>query len=117
MNLTGDEYYAENNVANEEAIYLTYDSDVTVGTSGVEKTGIENSVRVAFAQIGRVENKQYQGDDVKKVTGITCADDETNGVTGICRLAQIWEPNDTDHIANAISFYDTACTQRTGEAT
>ena len=116
-NMSGEAYYPTNNILNEEAIYLTYDSDVTVGTSGVEKTGIENSVRVAFAQIGRVENKQYQGDDVKKITGITCADNEANGVTGICRLAQIWEPNDTDHIDNAISFYNTACTQRTGDAT
>ena len=116
-NMSGEAYYSDNNVLNEEAIYLTYDSDVTVGTSGVENTGIENSVRVAFAQIGRVQNKQYTEADVSKVTGITCTDDEANGVTGICRLAQIWEPNDTDHIDNAISFYNTSCTERTGSAT
>ena len=32
--LTGDEYYAENNVANEEAIYLTNDSKVEISKNG-----------------------------------------------------------------------------------
>ena len=114
-NMSGEAYYADNNMLNEEAIYLTYDSDVTVGTAGTKDTGIENSVRVAFAQIGRVESKTYTEDNVSNVTGITCTDNEDTGVTGICRLAQIWEPNDTDHIANAISFYNTSCTNRTGK--
>lgn len=49
MNLSGDAYYEENNTANEEAIYLTYESAVTAGTSGITNSGIENSVRVGFA--------------------------------------------------------------------
>ena len=114
-NMSGEKYYTDYNEENEEAIYLTYDSDVTVGTSGVENTGIENSVRVAFAQIGRVENQEYKkGDDtypVSTVTGITC---KTEGsVTGICqRTATIWEPNDTNHITNAINWYDESCSLR-----
>ena len=115
-NMSGEKYYSEYNQENEEAIYLTYDSDVTVGTSGTQNTGIENSVRVAFAQIGRVENKEYKKNDetnpVTTVTGITC---ETAGaVTGICkRTATIWEPNDKDHITNATKWYDESCAQRT----
>ena len=123
-NMSGEAYYWENNQANEEAIYLTYDSDVTVGTSGVSNTGIENSVRVAFAQIGRVENQEYSSQEdatykVGTVTGITCdttANESTAGVTGICsRPATIWEPNDTNHVANAGSWFAKSCLNRTAE--
>lgn len=107
-NFSGREYYVEDNVLNEEAIYLTDDSEVVVSeTGGVESTGIENSVRVAFAQIGRVNGKTT---NVGTITGITCSD--TTDVTGICRTAQIWEPNDTAHTANAISYYQTSCKTR-----
>jgi hypothetical protein len=55
-NLSGNEYYTENNVLNEEDVFLTTNSAVKVSTNGgVAGTGIENSVRVGFAQIGRVE--------------------------------------------------------------
>ena len=107
-NFSGRAYYVEDNVLNEEAIYLTDDSEVVVSESGgVSTTGIENSVRVAFAQIGRVNGKTT---DVSTITGITCTDDAN--VTGICRTAQIWEPNDTAHVANAISYYQTSCKTR-----
>ena len=107
-NFSGREYYVEDNVLNEEAIYLTDDSEVVVSESGgVSSTGIENSVRVAFAQIGRVNGKTT---DVSTITGITCTDD-TN-VTGICRTAQIWEPNDKAHVPAAISYYETSCKTR-----
>lgn len=108
-NLSGNEYYADYNPDNEEAIYLDTKSAVKVGSSGVAKTGIENSVRVAFAQIGRVKSTESVAD----ITGITC---ETKGkVTGICtRDAQIWEPNDTKHVKNAINWYSTSCKKRTG---
>lgn len=107
-NFSGREYYATNDILNEEAIYLTDDSEVKVSeTGGVSSTGIENSVRVAFAQIGRVNGSTT---NVDTITGITCTDD-TN-VTGICRTAQIWEPNDTDHVAAAISYYQTSCKSR-----
>ena len=58
-NLSGTEYYTENNPLNEEAIYLTTNSAVKVSENGgVDKTGIENSVRVAFAQIELLLNKR-----------------------------------------------------------
>ena len=116
-NLSGDEYYVENNVDNEEAIYLTYDSSVTVGQGGSAESGIQNSVRVAFTQIGRVIATTT---DQGKITGINCTGDETptedTDVTGICRNATIWEPNDTKHVANAINWYKKSCLKREGTA-
>jgi len=111
-NLSGDAYYPTNDPLNEEAIYLQYDSEVKVGSTGVSNTGIENSVRVAFAQLGRVS---AETEDVATITGITCSDvkDGTDTVvTGICRDAAIWEPNDTKHVTNAINYYNTSCLKR-----
>ena len=112
-NLSGQEYYETKNPDNEEAIYLTVDSAVTVANGGVANSGIENSVRVAFAQIGRVK---ADTESVSNITKITCNDvakgtDQVK-VTGICREAQIWEPNDKAHNINAINWYDTACFTR-----
>ena len=114
-NLSGEEYYIENNPENEEAIYLNTNSSVTVATDGgVENTGIENSIRVAFTQLGRIENTEAP-EAVSTITAMTCADDQegTYPVTGICRNAQIWEPNDTAHVQNAINWYNTSCLART----
>ena len=110
-NLSGNEYYKELNIRNEEAIYLTPESSVTVSDAGgVANTGIENSVRVAFAQIGRVVATT---EDSNTIQGITCTSDDN--VTGICtRDAQIWEPNDKDHVQNAINYYNESCKLRTG---
>ena len=117
-NLSGREYYVENNQLNEEAIYLTTNSAVTVASDGIANTGIENSVRVAFAQVGRVK---ADTESVSNITGITCSDvAESDGqaqVTGICRNAQIWEPNDTDHVQNAINWYNTSCSLRNEDGT
>jgi hypothetical protein len=106
-NLSGEEYYTDLSKDNEEAIYLTNNSKVAVGSSGVANTGIENSVRVAFAEIGRVIATTT---DASKIQGITCTGG--NGVTGICRTAQIWEPNDTKHVGDALNWYDTTCLAR-----
>ena len=108
-NFSGSQYLTELNPLDEEAIYLTDDSEVTVANGGVANTGIENSVRVAFGQVGRVAQTAKP---VSTITGITCTDG--NGVTGICRTAQIWEPNDKAHVANAISWYNSTCKKRTG---
>ena len=115
-NLSGHEYYTENNVLNEEDIFLTTNSAVTVSSNGgVAGTGIENSVRVAFAQIGRVEATDGVA-SVDNITNITCTDvakaEGQAQVTGICRSAQIWEPNDTKHVQNAINWYETSCKTR-----
>ena len=119
-NLSGEEYYTDLNGGNEEAIYLTTDSVVTVASAGADAskgdeagvagTGIENSVRVGFAQIARVKaTETTQG----TITGMTCATGQS-GVTVICgdRPAQIWEPNDTKHVQNAINWYNESCKAR-----
>ena len=137
-NFTGSKYYREYKESAEEAIYLTVDSAVRVSDIGddvgVEGTGIENSVRVGFAQIGRTIGTLDVGEEkvdeamvpkagTKLLRSISCedvgtaedTDDKT--VTGICkhdRKAVIWEPNDVDHVPGAISYYQTACRKRTG---
>ena len=122
-NSSGSEYYSNYNELNEEAIYLTNDSKVKVGSTGVADAGIENSVRVAFAQIGRVQaptTTNTEGDDIAKIQGITCnggTGTVANGITGICRTATIWEPNDTDHVTDALTWYSTTCMARTGADT
>ena len=114
-NFSGTAYFTENNEANEEAIYLTPDSKVSIGSSGIASSGIQNSVRVAFAQIGRVS---AYNNTATQITGITCSDagsdtKDPSYVTGICRKAQIWEPNDTKHVATAINWYTKSCKKRT----
>ena len=121
-NKSGEEYYSDNNVLNEEDIYLTDNSKVTVANlgaqatsasdDGVPGTGIENSVRVGFVQIGRVEQ---DGATQEQIIGIKCKDNvSAHNVTGICRTATIWEPNDKDHVQNAINWYNESCQKRTG---
>ena len=112
-NMSGKEYYKEYNPLNEEAIYLTPNSKVTASANGGDdKAGIENSVRIGFSQIGRVK---ADVEDETKIQGINCAGTEADGVTTICekRDAQIWEPNDTKHVQNAINWYNTSCKKRT----
>jgi hypothetical protein len=120
-NLSGNEYYTENNVLNEEDVFLTTNSAVKVSTNGgVAGTGIENSVRVGFAQIGRVEATPGVA-STDNITDITCTDvaagEGQAQVTGICRQAQIWEPNDTAHVQNAINWYETSCNTRKEDGT
>ncbi len=129
-NYTGAQYIEGLNTADEEAIYLTDESSVAVTLTGAnggttdaaedairQASGIENSVRVAFAQVGRVVGTE---DDETVITGITCngtAGTVTAGVTGICRDASIWEPNDTAHVDGAINYYNNNCGYRgTGSA-
>ena len=125
-NLSGNEYYYKNEQANEENIYLNLDSSVVVKTNGSdsqEKTGIENSIRLGFTQIGRVEATTPT---TSIITGMNCTGTDmsasgykyTEGdVTGICRNAQIWEPNDTDHENNALNWYGTSCITRKSTGT
>ena len=120
-NLSGEAYYPEDNVLNEEAIYLNTNSAVTVALDGEGNAGIENSVRVGFVQLGRVSAALDTDDeDIQNlVTSMTCADseDDVNNpqhVTGICRNAAIWEPNDTKHVQNALNWYNESCLERTG---
>lgn len=110
-NSSGNKYYPEYNPLNEEAIYLVPESEVTISSSGgAVNTGIENSVRVAFAQIGRVV-ATTPTEDGSEIRAIKC--NSGGAVTSICdRVATIWEPNDTKHVNNAINWYTTSCLAR-----
>lgn len=116
-NFSARQYISELNILDEEAIYLTTNSEVKVSDSGLKGTGIENSARVAFTQIGRVIGTTL---NQEKITTIKCNGDNNknsnvvDGVTGICRDSTIWEPNDLDHEENAIKYYNTSCRRRTG---
>ncbi len=101
-NTTDEAYYDNVNIQNEEAIYLTIDSAVT---AGVADYGLENSVRVGFAQIARMEIPETGNVSAAEIQGLTCS-----ATDAICRPAAIWEPNDTKHSANAIDFYGENCT-------
>ena len=108
-NMSGDAYYSDiTDPSNEEAIYLDTESSVTADDAGNTASGIENSVRIAFAQIGRVRSDAK----VDLIRSISCATAE--GITPICndRLATIYEPNDTDHVANAINWFSKTCKKR-----
>lgn len=110
-NKSGSEYYVEYG-DNEEAIYLAYDSAVTAGDT--KSYGIENSVRVAFAQIGRTKSDA----DSSVIQGIACSDKNT-GVTSLCehKDATIWEPNDTKHDKTAITWVSKSCDIRNSDGT
>ena len=72
-----------------------------------------------------VDRDDMMHDDTDKwntVTGMTCAGSKDAQdkvvVTGICRDAAIWEPNENTHTAAAIKWYETTCKARkaaTGE--
>ena len=112
-NMSGDEYYSDiTTPSNEEAIYLDDGSQAIGVDAGSVKSGIENSVRIAFAQIGRVQSNASNS----LIQQISCASG-VSGMTPICtnRYAAIWEPNDTVHNANALKWYNTTCKKRNSE--
>ena len=134
-NMSGEAYYETLQPGvegNEEAVYLTPESDVTVSSAGgIAGTGIENSVRVAFTQVGRVkatvsDTLEGSDDGAHIVQSISCGGNGEAGdtysvtrgsvvatVTGICaKQATIWEPNDAKHVQNALNWYQTSCTKR-----
>ncbi len=120
-NETGADYRPGLDITGEEAIYLLDESAVDVVLTGEEEggttdaaedavrsaSGIENSIRVAFAQIGRVIGTTEGTEGVETIAGITCT--SAADVTGICRTATIWEPNDTAHTDGAINYYNLNC--------
>ncbi len=124
-NTGGAEYLTTYDPTAEEKLYLLTDSVVAVNVAGADDeavaaiAGIENSVRVAFAQIGRVSaGTETPG----LITGIACgdvigADDSAtegnvDGVTGICEDAVIWEPNDMKHADVAVDWHTRYCRTR-----
>lgn len=115
----GVDYIEEYNADDDEAIYLTTNSSVTVVKSGEEETedyGLANSVRLAFAQIGRVASATATSEDI---VGMICnpiasGDDgelAEGDQTGLCEATEttIWEPNDTLHNDKLIEYFNRVC--------
>ena len=108
-NMSGDAYYDTiTDPSNEEAIYLAKDSSVTAGDSGNKVAGVENSARIAFAQIGRVKSTAA----TSLIQAISCT--EATGITPICtdRLATIYEPNNKKHVDSAVTWFGKTCKTR-----
>lgn len=116
-NGTKDAYDATYDADADEAIYLSRGDNSSVkfdsAGSGDENYGVENSIRIAFAQIGRVKS----GTAAATAQGITCTGNTT--VTSLCTNAgtTIWEPNDTAHKTNLINYYNLACKQKVSPTT
>ena len=105
-NISGSYYNEELNEADEEAIYLEFESAVTIPEDAVEGTGIENSIRVAFAQVGRVRASVKEQEVLAKISCDPLGSGQISikdGVTGICRQAVIWEQTILNIFKNAIS--------------
>ena len=109
-NGTGNEYAD----ADDEAVFLTTDSQVVITSAGngigSPDYGLENSVRVAFARIGRIAS---YGATAASAQAIACSDSGS-----LCsNPAQIWEPNDAAHKAKLINYYTQACKNKTSATT
>lgn len=119
----GVDYIEKYDEADDEAIYLTTNSAVSVVKAGgpeVEDYGLANSVRVAFAQIGRVASATATQEQIVQMVCSptnTGKDEEENTIpakgeqTGLCKETQttIWEPNDTAHNEKLIEYFERVC--------
>ena len=123
----GVDYIEKYNEEDDEAIYLTTNSAVSVvksGDSNEQDYGLANSVRVAFAQIGRVASATAT---TEEIIGMVCSPENsgTDGEdgekypvkgeqTGLCKETKttIWEPNDKAHDAELIKYFGRVCKGR-----
>lgn len=119
-NGAGSEYNPNYNEVDDEAIYLTTDSIVSAISAGTDNYGLQNSVRVAFVQIGRIGIRDSEED---VTPDIRCTSDTGTTYTSLCNQATnpyktvIWEPNDKGHTAPMIERYNRVCGKRTGNTT
>ena len=114
-NLSGNEYYEENNPLNEEAIYLLPESSVKVSLNGVENTGIENSVRVGFVQLGRVKSCLIRNagglavnDPASYATGSTCQAILPDDDTGLYSSLPTYAVSRNLAVTDNVNIYDGA---------
>lgn len=135
-NQSGSGYIEEYDQYGDEGIYLINESSVVLTSSGSDENGqpltggdgIENSIRLAFMQIGRVSSTNA-GEPAQK---ISCEDDEENGVTSLCNKGispvednelglgitwNIWEPNDKAHNSDSVQHFTKICKKRTAVST
>jgi len=133
-NSSGSGYAKEYNQGDDEGIYLTNDSKAVLTSTGTDENGqpltggdgIENSIRIAFMQVGRVSSSNT-GEPAQK---IDCNDSDTN--TSLCNKGtstinnnqmglgvtwNIWEPNDKAHNEDSVQHFARICKKRTAENT
>lgn len=115
----------------DEAIYLNKNSYVSVAPAGSGSTprpsgtwpsgdptnanGVANSVRIAFAQIGRIK---ASGTEASAAQGLSCS--STTPATSLCsnNLTTIWEPNDKKHDSGLLNYFNNkACKTKTSATT
>jgi len=128
-NQSGTGYVKDYNQLDDEGIYLVNDSKAvltSIGTDGSGQPltggdGIENSIRLAFMQVGRVASTD-NGDGAQS---ISCTSSDT--VTPLCNIGDsaisssltglgitwnIWEPNDKAHNDDSVQHFTRICKKR-----
>lgn len=117
-NTSGTGYNADYQHFEDEGIYLIKNSYAKLQAAGVEPDaggdGIENSIRLAFVQLGRVN----QNAELSVIQGIGCKTE--GGVTSLCDAEpdgrgvtwNIWEPNDTSHNQASKDHFEMICKVR-----
>lgn len=111
--------------SNDEAIFLTENSSVTYDASGSgsysDGDGIQNSLRIGFYELGRIEFVSSP-DNARKalIQGMDCSSSDA-AITNLCTQTtgagfgitwSIWEPNDTAHNARTTTRFSNLCRQR-----
>lgn len=133
-NQSGSGYIKDYDQYGDEGIYMINDSAVVLTSSGVDGDGqpltggdgIENSIRLAFMQVGRVSSTNAG----PKAQAISCKDDaDTTSLcnkgestvegneTGLGITWNIWEPNDKAHNSDSVQHFSKICKKRTGDTT
>lgn len=116
-NGTGVDYIADYNQLDDEALYLTTNSKVEAGAAGTPSYGLENSVRLAFVQIGRVASATADVSDITSISCTSAASPAAEGVTNtsLCNVTNtaIWEPNHASHDERLITYFNKVCKKKT----
>ena len=99
-----------------------YDHPANVFVGGFIGTPPMNFIHGSISRDGKFTSAKgghvvtVPADKLAVVTGMTCAGSKDGDgkivATGICRKAQIWEPNENTHVAGAIKWYQTTCKAR-----
>jgi len=140
-NSSGTDYSSTYSPADAEGIYLSSTSSVTISSEGTGGDGIENSVRIAFMEIGRV----FKDASAAAAQSISCTSTQypasggegtPTTITSVCNRGipgtpteqnqnpsdtgtgqgitwNIYEPNDTAHSADSIAHFARVCKQKT----
>ena len=111
----GVDYISTYNQKDDEALYLATDSKVTAVSSGEESAGIENSLRLAFVQIGRIATNGATSGDVAEIGCSSLESGSGLKNTSLCNQPNstiIWEPNETIHYDKMIEHFNKTCKTR-----